>query len=140
MFPLVLAILVMTIYLGFYVTDRALLEAAVHETAAYFALREEEETAKEVNDKLHEVLQNRLLSVRECAAEVERRANRVTVRAVADFRIPLFAGLARQLFGWNMKISAEGKSVVTRPVPCVLLIRADSGREGEMFLWNGKIG
>lgn len=117
--PLLIGIITMIMYLGFYVNDRMVLEEAAKETAVYCASNfpdDIENINKIAGQKFNDNINRRLFSVNNISYTAQENNGYINVKAKADFIIPVFAQLRKELFGSDIKIEVEGQGVVTRPV------------------------
>lgn len=117
--PLLIGIITMMMYLGFYVNDRMVLEEAAKETAVFCASNfpdDIENINKIAGQKFNDNISRRLFSVNNISYTAQENNDCINVKVKADFIIPVFAQLRKELFGSDIKIEVEGQGVVTRPV------------------------
>ena len=57
-----------------------------------------------------------MFSVNNISYTAQENNDCINVKVKADFIIPVFAQLRKELFGSDIKIEVEGQGVVTRPV------------------------
>ncbi len=106
--PVFLLVLMGSIYLCFYVHNRAWLSAAAHESALLGCqeLRRQDpdpETAARVRGK--QLLSTRLFGAENLQMQVSQSQNKITVRFDAD-TIASYGGLA-----WHLSVEAEEKGI-----------------------------
>lgn len=112
--PLLIGIITMMMYLGFYVNDRMVLEEAAKETAVFCAqisLVIIENINKIAGQKFNDNISRRLFSVNNISYTAQENNDCINVKVKADFIIPVFAQLRKELFGSDIKIEVEGQEL-----------------------------
>jgi len=123
--PIILSVVVMLLYLGFYINDRVVLEEAVKESAIYAAATypsDKNAMIKCVNEKNSEIIAGKLFCMENVKFNTEIEGSYVVVNGSGDFVIPIFSELANKLFKNSSRLKVTGKGVITNPVNKIWLI------------------
>lgn len=117
--PIILSIIAMLIYLGFYINDRAVLEEAAKEAAIYAAANypsDIDEAESQAYKLCNEISKKRIIGIRTIDVDVQKKGEYLIVSASGCLKIPFFSELSKKLFGGDFKIAAKGSGVITHPV------------------------
>lgn len=117
--PLLLAIIAMLIYLGFYVNDRVVLEEAAKEAAMYSASSypgDSDKMQSAAKGRFNEIIDKKLFAMGNVNVEIDRKGIYIVINVRGKFKIPMFAELRKELFGGELSIKARGRGIITQPV------------------------
>lgn len=130
MFPILFGILIIFLYLGFYVHNRAILEEAVVEAASYGAVcgcESKERMQSLAQEKFNAIVKDRLYSMKQVEFHTEVTLTKLNVSAQGEFLMPVFSDLLKQVWKSDLKIEAEGAGVIITPIRLIWLTRLLTG-------------
>lgn len=122
--PLLFSILIMFLYLGFYVHNRAVLEEAAYEAAAYGAVCgcESKELAERLaKEKYESIIKGRLYSMKQVQFQTDVTRTRVKAIVKGEFNMPVYSELLELIWNKNLDIKAEATGVMIKPLPLIWL-------------------
>ena len=122
--PLLFSIFIIFLYLGFYVHNRAVLEEAAYEAAAYGAACgcESKELAELLAKKKYEsIVNDRLYSMEQVQFQTDVTKTRVKTSIKGEFVMPFCSDLLKIIWNKNLDIEAEASGVMINPLPLIWL-------------------
>lgn len=93
LFPFILMILILIIYFSFFIHDRCIMHAAAYTAALRGSqiLNEDEDVFSKVEKSSQELLENRLLAVRNHATDIQISEQEISVLYEGAIRIPVWS-------------------------------------------------
>lgn len=123
--PIIICIIVMLMYLGFYVNDRVVLEEAVKEAAVYACANYPSDKSMALNaarQKYEEITYKRLYCVENINFNVSVKTGYIVATADCNFKIPILNKFSKQIMPQFFNIKAYGKGSITNPVNKIWLV------------------
>lgn len=123
--PILLGLLTMLLYLGFYVNDRIVLEEAARESAVYAAATcpsDRNQMVSAANKKSSEIIAGKIFSTQNISLNTEIKGSYVVVNVSGNFVVPIFNELAQNVFDNNFSLNTVGKGIITTPVNKIRLV------------------
>lgn len=106
--PMILTVIVLLLYMGFFLHDRAILNSAAYTSALRGSqLISGEDIYSEIEKSSKKLIENRLLATRSVATDIEIKGSSITVSYQGDIRIPAGALLCKYLNNGRREIEVK---------------------------------